>query len=186
MDMAALYAALGIYSFRCDRTRKQRYRELMKSMWFVGNYRLGDGDALSKLVGNGTLFHTVFALSLYEAGDISAAYSALARAAASKTERIADSYAASILFYTTVTEKLLGIKVRGSKADIDPHTSDITPHIEFSYDCDGALTRIVVDDSVENGEWQMSVGRITYSHAKLDLEKGSDGAIVFRRCAPYH
>ncbi len=186
MDIAALYAALGIYSFRCDRTRKQRYRELMKSMWFIGNHRLGDGDALSKLVGDGTLFQTVFALSLYEAGDISAAYSALARAAASKTERIADSYSASILFYTTVTEKFLGIKVRGSKADIDPHTSDITPHIEFSYDCDGALTRIVVDDSVESGEWQMIVGRITYSHAKLDLEKGSDGAIVFRRCAPHH
>lgn len=186
IDAAALYAALGMYSFRCDGERKKRYRELMKNMWFVGNYRLGDENALRRLLGDGVLFETVFALSLYESGDPSAAYCALGRAVSSGREKIADDYAASILFYATVTEKLLGIAVRGTKADIDPRTADVTPHIDFSYDCDGAVTRIAVDDSIERGEWQMSVGRITYAHAKIDLEKGSDGVIVFRRCEPHH
>lgn len=86
----------------------------------------------------------------------------------------------SALFFVAITERLLGIRRRGSRVKINPRVAENTPHIEFDIIGERGTAHIIVDDTERDGSWQMRVDRITYATDSLSLTE-SQAKIVFYR-----
>lgn len=92
-----------------------------------------------------------------------------------------DDGVASSLVFVAITEKLLGVGIRGSRAKISPKTTAGTPHIEFELDYGETSTHITVDDTEEFGAWQINADRVTYATDCIKLTEQQDIPIIFRR-----
>ncbi|MDE7464323.1 MAG: hypothetical protein K2M48_04755, partial [Clostridiales bacterium] len=88
---------------------------------------------------------------------------------------------AAALFYVLVTEKLLGISVRGDKARISPNTASNTPHIEFCISSeDGEKANVLIDDGEVSGGWQINLDRISIASDTIKISEAGE-RIVMRR-----
>lgn len=85
------------------------------------------------------------------------------------------------LAFVAVTEKLLGVKICGSRAKITPHTTLGTPHIEFELNYGDVSTGIAVDDTEELGSWQINVDKVTYATEWIKLSERQELPLIFRR-----
>lgn len=88
---------------------------------------------------------------------------------------------AAALYYALVTEKLIGLNIRGTRARINPQLSDNAPKIEFELYTDKGRVRITVDATEKVGEWQIRADRITYATDRITLSDSCDTGLVFYR-----
>lgn len=85
------------------------------------------------------------------------------------------------LYYITVTEQLLGIKLRGSNVKISPCTAYQTPHVEFDIALNGGKAHIVVDDTEKQGDWGMRVDKIDYGIKSFGIDRHNGATVTFYR-----
>lgn len=82
---------------------------------------------------------------------------------------------AAAVYFTTVTERLFGVKFRGKTAKICPHTAANTPNIRFDIMSKTKDIHITVDDRSYSGSWKMRANRINYPAGSVDIgELGGD------------
>ena len=86
------------------------------------------------------------------------------------------------VYYTLVTEKLLGLKIRGNRVKIDPHISSNTPHLEFSLrsDTEGSV-HVTVDGTADGGDWRIRADKISYALNSIILGEKDNGKITLYR-----
>ncbi len=125
--------------------------------------------------------------ALYSCGKYDKAYTALK----TMTERMVahpDIYGdeneavKAAVYYTLVTEKLLGLKIRGNRVKIDPHISSNTPHLEFSLrsDTEGSV-HVTVDGTADGGDWRIRADKISYALNSIILGEKDNGKITLYR-----
>lgn len=126
------------------------------------------------------------AFARYEAYDCEGAYQAVKELADKAfSDGVFRLYAdpdgvTASLFYTLITERLLGISVRGDRAKISPNTAANTPHLEFDISSDFEKTHILIDDSDTVGSWQINYDRISIASDTIRLcDTAAD--VVIRR-----
>ena len=84
------------------------------------------------------------------------------------------------LIFSVITERLIGLHIRGERAKINPCVTTKSPQIEFDLLGNRDL-RIVVDGSVECGNWSMRTDRISYTGGSIDLSNVGCDRITFVR-----
>lgn len=91
-----------------------------------------------------------------------------------------DGPVTSALYYSTITEELLGARFCGKTVRLYPRTANNTPHIEL--DILGATRNIHVDidDRSYFGRWKMRIGRISYTPCDIDLSDGAERILFYR------
>lgn len=87
---------------------------------------------------------------------------------------------AAAIYFTVIVERLFGVKFRGKKAKICPHTAANTPKIAFDICGKTKTVHITVEDNAHSGNWKMKVNRINYPADSVDIGD-TDGDIVFYR-----
>ncbi|MDE6402070.1 MAG: hypothetical protein K2L54_05585, partial [Clostridiales bacterium] len=88
---------------------------------------------------------------------------------------------AAAMFYTTVTECLVGLKLHGDKISIMPMIGGETPHLRVELDTGDGRAKIDVDNSIKRGEWRIKLDRISYSAANVELRGRGDAEILLYR-----
>ena len=88
---------------------------------------------------------------------------------------------AAALYYTTVTECLIGLKLRDGKISMEPNIGVAAPHIRLELPARDGRARIDVDGSEPNGEWRIRVNRISYSAANVEFDWRGDTDILLYR-----
>lgn len=123
----------------------------------------------------------------YIQGDAEGAFKALSEYAADATDNIGaflcdfDGTAESV-FYAAVTERFLGISVRGGTARVNPAIESGMRRAALELMFSDVKTSVTIDNSEPDGSWQMNVDRIAIASNKLGLTDG-DGHrhVVFKR-----
>ena len=87
---------------------------------------------------------------------------------------------ASAMYFTTVTERLFGVRFRGKTLKIFPHTARNTPQILFDILGKSKDVRITVDCSELSGNWRMRVNKINYPADNVDIRNLSDDIVFYR------
>ncbi|MDE6293959.1 MAG: hypothetical protein K2L88_04985, partial [Clostridiales bacterium] len=87
---------------------------------------------------------------------------------------------ASAVYFTTVTERLFGVKFRGKTVKIYPHTSCVTPKTSFDICGKTKNIHITVDDTNTRCNLKMRVNRISYPADSVEISKLSDDIIFYR------
>lgn len=94
-------------------------------------------------------------------------------------DNFADPVAAAV-YFTTVTERLFGVKFRGKTLKIFPHIARNTPQIQFDIFGKSKDVRITVDGSELCGNWRMRVNKINYPADSVDIRNLSDDIVFYR------
>lgn len=91
----------------------------------------------------------------------------------------------SAVFYTLVTEKLIGAKIRGNRVKIEPHAGVDSPRLEFSLRSEsGGTVRVEIDDKAGSGDWRIRADKISYALNSIILGDKDNGKIsVYRDLA---
>lgn len=89
--------------------------------------------------------------------------------------------AAAALFYVAVTEKLMGVKIRGARARLDPKPPSGSIETEYYIAADKGSIMITVDTSETVGEWQINADRITFATDSIDISEKCERRVVLRR-----
>lgn len=87
---------------------------------------------------------------------------------------------ASAVYFTTVTERLFGVKFRGKTLKICPHIARNTPSIKFDILGKSKDVRITVDGAELRGNWRMRVNKINYPMGSVDIRNLSDDVVFYR------
>ncbi|MDE6200962.1 MAG: hypothetical protein K2M47_03685 [Clostridiales bacterium] len=89
-----------------------------------------------------------------------------------------DAVAAAV-YFTTVTERLFGVKFRGKTLKICPHIAQNTPQLKFDIYGKSKDVRITVDGSELCGNWKMKVNKINYPADSVDIRNLSDDIVFY-------
>ncbi|MDE6029629.1 MAG: hypothetical protein K2F90_04850 [Clostridiales bacterium] len=90
-----------------------------------------------------------------------------------------DSIAAAV-YFTTVTERLFGVRFMGRTLKICPHTARNTPQIAFDILGKSNDVRVTVDGGKSCGNWKMRVNKINYPADSVDIRNLSDDIVFYR------
>ncbi len=101
------------------------------------------------------------------------------RADNSAFDYFSDSVSAAV-YFTTVTERLFGVKFRGKTLKICPHIARNTPQIRFDIFGKSKDVRITVDGGELCGNWRMRVNKINYPADSVDIRNLSDDIVFYR------
>ena len=143
---------------------------------------------------NGNEDAVICARALYYSGDYEKAYnilkynSPISRYERSDTDRTAanapyefETPVVAALYYTAVTELLLGIRISGRHIKISPRIASNAPTVAFDLVNGEERAHITIDNKKSGGDWRMRVGEIDYPADGVSLEKLNDKSIVFYR-----
>lgn len=86
----------------------------------------------------------------------------------------------SAVYFTTVTERLFGVKFRGKTLKICPHIARNTPQLAFKILGKSKDVGITVDGTELRGNWRMRVNRINYPADSVDIRNLSDDIVFYR------
>ncbi|MDE6617532.1 MAG: hypothetical protein K2K13_00690 [Clostridiales bacterium] len=87
---------------------------------------------------------------------------------------------AAAVYFTTVTEKLFGVKFRGKTLKICPHIAKNTPSLSFDILSKSKDVRVTVDGSELCGNWRMRVNKINYPADSVEIRNLSDDIVFYR------
>ncbi|MDE5593834.1 MAG: hypothetical protein K2I75_07885, partial [Clostridiales bacterium] len=87
---------------------------------------------------------------------------------------------ASAVYFTTVTERLFGVKFFGKTLKIRPHIARNMPSIQFDIFGKSKDVRVTVDGSEPCGNWRMRVNKINYPADSVDIRNLSDDIVFYR------
>ncbi|MCH5165175.1 MAG: hypothetical protein J1G01_02110 [Clostridiales bacterium] len=98
-----------------------------------------------------------------------------------------DGAITAALYFSMITEYVLGIKIKGRSLKINPRISANTPHLEFDIAGNSGKTHFIIDDTEKHGEWHMRKDKICYSAVDaLSVDVKSDEKIIFYRSGRTH
>ncbi|MCM1367313.1 MAG: hypothetical protein NC184_00670 [Roseburia sp.] len=92
-----------------------------------------------------------------------------------------EGHDAAAVFYAVVTEKLMGVKIRGSRARLDPKPPVEALGMEYVLAACKSDVRVSVDTSEPVGEWQIRTDRITYATDSIDISDRCERHVILRR-----
>ncbi|MDE7107997.1 MAG: hypothetical protein K2O39_06700, partial [Clostridiales bacterium] len=87
---------------------------------------------------------------------------------------------AAAVYFTTVNERLFGVKFRGKTLKICPHIARNTPQLTFDIVGKSKDVRITVDGTELCGNWRMRVNKINYPADSVDIRNLSDDIVFYR------
>lgn len=122
-----------------------------------------------------------YALLLFRSGDYGGAFGVLIKCSRIVLDDSAHSAAACALFYTLITEQLAGIAFSGERARIFPRLAKHIPELAFDINTEHGKAHIIVDNSVQTGDWIMRAGNISYMTGNIKLSNRDEKTIYFCR-----
>ncbi len=128
----------------------------------------------------------VYARALYLTGEYGRAYDILRlfnpieRAMRSKSLKIEYGDKFYPMFYTVVTEMMLGIKYSGNRINMSPKIDKNAPTIKFDL-TDGEKIAHVTVDNDNVGEWRMKLDTVSYSVSNITLDEKDKANILLYR-----